>query len=134
MCVGFVWGGRPVRDADLECPSKSVSPLLCLALQGRPSSLQCTQIRKDVYLCVRVCAHLLMCACFCCISGSYCCCSLSWEVGLTTFLLGSLEPSRNGHVLIHMQRLSSLLPLFFSFLSWKLLPTSFCTVPSVHLN
>lgn len=118
MRVGVVLRGRPVRDPDLdECAASTL-----FGPAGRLPGLHSHQ-KRCVCLCVClcVCADSLMCACFCCVSGSYCCCRLSWEVGLTTFLLGSLEPSRNGHVPIHMRRLSSLLALFYLLFSRKLL-------------
>lgn len=85
-------------------------PQLCVALQGGCPA--CSAITSE-RMCIFVCVHSLMSACFCHISGSYCCCSLSWEVGLMTFLLGSLELSRNEYVPTHMKFSPS--PLFFPF-------------------
>lgn len=126
MCVGFVWRHSsqcalsivllwPVRDPDLDSSTKSVLPQLCLALQGGCSALASER------MCICVCAFNVRLLLF--VLGRYCCCSLSWEVGLTTFLFGSLEPSRNRHAPILLQRLnSSFLVYLFFFAEGTLLP------------
>lgn len=60
MCVGFGLRGRPVRDPDLDSPLKECAAPALFGPAGRPPGLQCTRIRKDVYLCVY--AHLCVLA------------------------------------------------------------------------
>lgn len=88
VCVGFGLASltshrsRPGRRRLRECATPTL-----FGPAGRATQLQ----KGRVF----VCMHSLTYACFCCILGSYRCCSPGWEVGLMTSVHGSLAASRN---------------------------------------